>query len=107
MKSASVSETVPSAERREKVLAFLDTHDMALPPTAIYAGLKRQEGITFGYRTVQNALSDLLDEEFVKRVDTGQLRTDGQIREVDRGSEQRAYYIITESGREHLAQNEI
>ncbi|MFC6616264.1 hypothetical protein ACFQAS_15270 [Halopenitus salinus] len=98
---------MPSSERRDKVLAFLATHDMALPPTAIYAGLKRHEDITFGYRTVQNALSDLLDQGLVKRVNTNRLREDGQIEEIVGDDARRAYYSITEAGRDRLEDNKL
>lgn len=100
---ASNDETVPPEDRREKVLAFIHEHDMALPPLAIFAGLKRQYDITFSYRTVQNALSDLLDDGYVIRVDTKPLREDGRIESVDdSGSGKRSYYFITDRGIDRL-----
>lgn len=76
---------------------------MALPPLAIYAGLKRQRNITFGYRTIQNALADLLKQELVKRVDTGRLREDGCINEVsEEGDKRRGYYFITDTGQARI-----
>jgi len=101
---ASNDETVPPEERREKVLSFIAKHDMALPPLAIYAGLIRQEGITFGYRTVQNALSDLVEDGAVIRVDTESLRKDGTIKPVEDSSRRRAYYFITDKGREWISE---
>lgn len=93
---------VPPEERREKVLAFIAEHNMALPPLAIYAGLKRQEGITFSYRTIQNALSDLVEAGDVEKVDTDKLRSDGRIEAIDDDSGRRSYYFITEKGLERL-----
>jgi len=98
-KSVSDNGNVPPEERREKVLAFLAEHDIALPPLAIYGGLKRQEGITFSYRTIQNALSDLIEDGMVQRVDTDKLRSDGEIHPIEDSSGRRSYYFITEKGR--------
>jgi len=97
---------VPSEERRDQVLRFLSEHDMALPPLAIYAGLRRQKNITFGYRTVQNALADLLEQDLVKRVDTVRLREDGRIEEVsEEGDKRRGYYFITDAGKVRVEGN--
>jgi len=101
-KTVTDNENVPPEDRREKVLAFLGEHDIALPPLAIYAGLKRQEGITFSYRTVQNALSDLIEEGYVQKVDTDKLRDKGQIVPVGDSSGRRSYYFITEEGRKRV-----
>lgn len=101
--AASNDESVPPEDRREQVLSFLETHNMALPPLAIYGGLKRQENITFSYRTVQNALSDLYEEGSVMRVDTSVLREDGEIQPIESGGGRRSYYFITDEGRTRLA----
>ena len=93
---------VPPEHRREKVLAFIAEHDIALPPLAIYAGLKRQEEITFSYRTVQNALSDLVENGDVEKVDTDKLRDEGTIEAVGDSTGRRSYYFITEQGIERL-----
>lgn len=93
---------MPSEERRNEVLVFLKEHDIALPPLAIYAGLKREKNITFSYRTVQNSLSDLLEDGLVMRVDTTQLRKNSTIKPVDEESGRRSYYFITDDGRKRL-----
>lgn len=93
---------VPPEHRREKVLAFIAEHDIALPPLAIYAGLKRQKDITFSYRTVQNALSDLVEDGDLQKVDTDKLRDEGEIKSVGDSSGRRSYYFITDQGRERL-----
>lgn len=93
---------VPPEERRERVLEFIDEHDMPLPPLAIYAGMVHQQRITFAYRTVQNILSDLVEKGEVFRVDTEKLR-DGEIVAVEEsGSGRRSYYFITDAGRERI-----
>ena len=99
---ASKDESVPPEARRKKVLKFIGQHDIALPPLAIYAGLRRQEDITFSYRTVQNALSDLVEDGYAVRVDTDSLRKDGDIEPVQEGAARRAYYFITDAGREYI-----
>jgi Fe2+ or Zn2+ uptake regulation protein len=91
---------VPPEDRREAVLKFIYEHDMALPPLAIFAGLKRQQGIHFSYRTVQNILSDLMDAGLV---DTTKLREGEGIQPVDGGSGRRSYYFITEEGRKRVS----
>ena len=101
-KPASDDESVPPAERRRKVLRFIEEHDMPLPPLAIYAGLKRQEGITFSYRTVQNALADLVEEGSLIRVDTKALKDEDEIVPIEDGGGRRSYYFITTEGRERL-----
>ena len=93
---------VPPEHRREKVLTFIAEHDIALPPLAIYAGLKRQKGITFSSRTVQNALSDLVEDGDLQKVDTDKLRDEGEIKSIGDSSGRRSYYFITEQGRERL-----
>lgn len=96
------NERVPPEDRREVILQFLAEHDMALPPLVIYAGLKRQRDITFAYRTVQNALSDLVEKGHVMRVDTKKLRDEGKIEPVEEDSGRRSYYFITDEGLERL-----
>lgn len=98
------NENVPPEDRRDAVLEFIYEHDMALPPLAIFAGMKRQEGIHFSYRTVQNILSDLIDGDLVQRVDTNKLRSGEGIEPVDGGEGRRSYYFITEAGRREVEQ---
>jgi predicted transcriptional regulator len=95
--------SVPAEDRRVLVLEFLAEHDMPLPPLAIYAGLVRHHRITFSYRTVQNILSDLTEGGDLYRVDTSDLR-DGEITPIgdDDSSRRRAYYHITEQGKERI-----
>ena len=99
-------ETVPAEDRRERVLEFIAEHDMPLPPLAIYAGMVHQKRITFAYRTVQNILSDLVEDGSVFRVDTGKLR-EGDIEPIEEsGSGRRSYYYITEKGRERIGKDD-
>jgi predicted transcriptional regulator len=93
---------VPPEERRKQVLEFISEHDMALPPLAIYAGMNRQYRLTFSYRTVQNILSELVDRGLLFRVDTKSLRN-GEIVPVEGDDARRAYYFLTDEGRDYLA----
>jgi hypothetical protein len=93
---------MPPEARRNLVLEFIDEHDMPLPPLAIWGGLNRQYRVTFSYRTLQNILSDLVDEGDVFRVDTTILKEEGRVEEVEDSSGRRAYYYITEEGRERV-----
>ncbi|WP_123539426.1 helix-turn-helix domain-containing protein [Halosimplex salinum] len=93
---------MPAEDRRVLVLEFLAEHDMPLPPLAIYSGLVRYHRITFSYRTVQNILSELTENGDIYRVDTSALR-DGEITPIDDDeSSRRAYYHITEQGKERV-----
>jgi len=95
---------VPPEERREVVLEFLDEHDLALSPTAIFRGLKTQRGITFSKRTTSECLSDLLEEGYVVRVDKDAL-DNGRIEPLPQDeSGSRAWYYITDEGRASLQQ---
>ena len=98
-------ENVPPEERREQVLEFLDEHDMPLPPLAIYGGLYRQYRITFSYRTIQNIVSDLVEDGYAFRVDTKKLQ-EGEIVPVENGGSRRSYYFITDKGRGRLDNSE-
>lgn len=98
-------EDVPPEERREVVLDFLAEHDLPLPPKAIYRGLKLQRNITFSYRTIQNILSELLEDGYVIRCDKDAL-DDGRIAPVDDSKTQRrTYYYLTDKGRERVHAN--
>lgn len=94
--------TVPPEERRLQVLEFIAEHDIPLPPLAIYYGLVKQYNATYSYRTVQNILSELSEQGEICRVDTSALR-DGEFAKLDSDdSQRRAYYFITEQGRDRL-----
>jgi len=93
------SDAMPPEARRDLVLEFVVEHDMPLPPLAIWGGLNRQYRVTFGFRTLQNILGDLVEDGDLFRVDTSALR-DGEIQKItEDGSQRRAYYFVTESGR--------
>jgi len=99
---ANDGEGMPPEERREEVLDFLAEHGIALPPKAIFRGLKLERGINFSYSTVKNALADLERAGHVSRVDKEAL-DDGEIETISGDtSSRRAYYLVTEAGRDHL-----
>lgn len=97
---------MPPREREDKVLKFIEEHEIALPPKAIYRGLKVQEDITFSYRTVQNILSRMNERGLVMRCDKDEL-DDGRIVKLpDDASGRRTYYFITKDGRTRLEEPE-
>ncbi|MBX0325664.1 MarR family transcriptional regulator [Halomicroarcula sp. F13] len=90
---------MPPEERRNVVLEFMAEHGIALPPKAIFRGLKIERGITFSYRTVQTILSELEDQGLVARVDKESL-DEGNIQPIPEDEAgKRAYYMITMDGR--------
>ena len=52
------------------VLEFLARHDLELPPKALHANLNRH-GHDIGYSTVQLRLSNLEENGFVEKADSG------------------------------------
>jgi len=101
-KTAADGGDMPPEERREVVLEFLADHSIALPPKAIFRGLKIERGVTFSYRTTQTILSELEEQGLVARVDKAELDKGNiePIPEDDAGK--RAYYMITMSGRREV-----
>lgn len=97
---------MPRSAREDLVLQFLLDKNIALPPMAIFRGMKREHSITFTYSTVQRILSDLTDEGFVVRCDKGEL-DEGRIAPLpDDEKDRRTYYFITDQGRERIASDE-
>ncbi|GAB6878216.1 hypothetical protein JCM17823_04900 [Halorubrum gandharaense] len=97
-------EFMPAEEREDEVLLFLYEHGIALPPKAIFRGLKVERDITFSYRTIQNILSRLNDSGHVMRCDKEAL-DQGEIQPLSEDqSGRRTYYYITESGIERIGE---
>lgn len=88
-------------DRRRVVLQFLSEHGLALPQGAIYRNLRLHHNITFSYSSVDNYLDSFVDEGLCRRVDPKPLE-DRELVDMDRGKENKAYYIITEKGREYI-----
>lgn len=104
--TASNSGTMPVREREDVVLRFVYEHGIALPPKAIYRGLKLRQNITFSYRTVQNILSRLNNSGEMMRCDKEAL-DEGRIEPLpDCAKNRRTYYYITEAGIERIAGDE-
>ena len=96
---------MPPEERREVVLEFLSDHSIALPPKAIFRGLKIERGATFSYRTTQTILSELEEQGLVARVDKAEL-DNGNIEPIPEDEAgKRAYYMITMDGRREVSSN--
>jgi len=70
-----------------------------MPPLVIYRNLRLHRGMRVRDETIRNYLSELADEGLVLRVEKAEL-DDGDLVEAD--PDDRAYYIISEKGREYL-----
>ncbi|GGL45106.1 hypothetical protein GCM10009037_30630 [Halarchaeum grantii] len=93
---------MPPRDRENEVLDFLASHGIALPPKAIFRGLKVERSITFGYRTVQNILKRLLEAGLVMRCNKDAL-DQGEIQPLpEDASSRRSYYYITDEGRDRV-----
>lgn len=91
---------VPQKDSREIVLEFLLEHDYPHQPKDIYGGLIYQGDITFSYRTVQNAVSELVEKGQLRKVEIDE--KEGVVRELPIDTRKRAYYVITDKGRERV-----
>lgn len=95
-------ENVPRDDREDLLLSYLAEKNIALPPAAVYRGLKREYRITFSYRTTQRILQALGEEGYVVRCDKDALDR-GEIKPLpDDEEDRRTYYFITEKGRERI-----
>ena len=88
-------------DRQFVVLAFLAEHGLALPQRAIFRNLKLHHGITFGYGSVDNYLDSFVEKGWARRVDPTELEN-RELVDLPGGKHNRAYYIITDEGREHI-----
>ncbi|SDJ32917.1 hypothetical protein SAMN05216226_102153 [Halovenus aranensis] len=89
-------------DRQQQVLQFLAEYDLALPPRAIYRNLRLHYNITFGYSSVDNYLDEFVEEGLCDRVDPEKLE-ERELVSLPSGRTHRAYYIITEKGRDKLS----
>lgn len=87
-------------DRRRLVLEFMSEHPLALPPTVWYRNLSVHRTVTFGKDSLRNYLDEFVDEGLVERVNKEDL-DGGDITPVS-DDEYRAYYLITDSGREEV-----
>lgn len=87
-------------DRRQIVLQFMAEHGLALPPKAIFRNLRVHRRIPFGDATVDNYLEDFVEEGLVRRVDPKRM-ADFEVADV-KDEDRRAYYIITDEGREYI-----
>jgi len=97
---------VPQLSSELVILTFMYEYEIPLQPKALYGGLINQQNITFSYRTVQNKVADLTESKDIERViiDT----KDGKIKPLnDENSRKRAYYLITEQGRNRFEREVI
>jgi hypothetical protein len=86
-------------DRRRVVLDFMGEYPVALRPAEIYRNLRYHRRITFSKESVDNYIEEFVEEGLVLRVKPQSLEM-GQIEEAP--PDQRAYYIISEEGQEHL-----
>jgi hypothetical protein len=88
-------------ERVRVVLEFLAEHGLALPPRAIFRNLRFHQNITFSLQSVENYLEELSNDGYVERVNPAALEK-RQVEEVPADNSMKAYYVVTEAGRQHL-----
>lgn len=88
-------------ERRQVVLKFMADHELALPPRAIYRNLRLHEAVTFSYSSVLNYLEEYVEEGHITRIEPQPL-ADREVVPVE-DEDSRAYYLITQSGKEEAA----
>lgn len=87
-------------DRRQQVLKFMDEYPLALPPLLLYRNLRMHETVTFSVDSLRNYLEEFAEEGLVQRVEKEPL-DDGRVVEAESGS--RAYYLISDDGREYLS----
>jgi repressor of nif and glnA expression len=97
--TADSADDMTKEERKRVVLQFLEEHPLALTPTLIFRNLKLHRGITFGRRSVDTYLREMTENGLLMRVEPDPL-DNGKLVEAEKGK--KAYYIITESGRDEL-----
>lgn len=86
-------------DRRRVVLDFMGEHPVALRPAELYRNLRFHRRITFSKESVDNYIEEFVDEGLVLRVKPQALEM-GKIEEAP--ADQRAYYIISDDGKEYL-----
>ncbi|CCQ34292.1 hypothetical protein HLRTI_002162 [Halorhabdus tiamatea SARL4B] len=86
-------------DRRRQVLAFMKDHPLALSPLLLYRNMRLHQTVTFSVDSLRNYLEEFAEEGLVLRVEKEPL-DDGRIVEADSGT--RAYYVISDEGREYL-----
>lgn len=87
-KPANVTtDSMTKEARKTAILRFLRDTDLALPPKAVYINMRR-EGATFSRRTLNRHLKEMVEEGKVRRLD-----------------DPHTYHVITDAGREYLADN--
>lgn len=87
-------------DRKQLVLGFMEEHPLALPPTVWYRNLRLHRTVTFSKDSLGNYFKEFVEQGLVARVDKEALDK-GQIKTIS-DDDYRAYYIITDSGREYL-----
>ena len=93
--------SMPQLSTELVVLTFLYEHELPLQPKTIYGGLINLQDITFSYSTVQNKIRSLAEKGDVKKVKIDQ--QSGRVEELNPDeSSRRAYYLITDQGKERV-----
>lgn len=93
------NDDVPQLDSRDVVLRFLNKHDYPHRTKQIYGGLLYSQVITFGYRAVQEAVSDLHEEGLIRKV---YVDSDaGEVLDIDDQNKRRGSYVITDAGRKY------
>jgi hypothetical protein len=88
-------------DRKRVVLEYMADTGAALPPKALYRNLRFHRNATFSYSAMNNYLVDFVRDGYARRVEKEPLE-DRKLVDIPLDEEGRAYYIITEAGRDQL-----
>ena len=92
---------MPKPEAKAVVLEFMAEYDVPMPPTVLHRALRLKCNFTYSDETLLNYLGELVDSGAVLRVDPQALEQ----RDVETtdSPDTRAYYLISDAGRERAA----
>jgi len=98
----STTNPLPKEDAKLLVLDFMSTYDVPMPPTVLHRGLRLKMRFTYSDETLLNYLDELVADKLVARVYPRELEN-RDIVPVD-DPKVRSYYLITDAGREQLAE---
>ena len=88
--------TMAKEDRLLQFMALFSDSNLALPPSVAHRNA-RFRGATWERSTTDNYLSELVERDWLQRVDPNALDEDRDLVEVP--EHKRAYYIVTSTGR--------
>ncbi len=100
-KNPDEADGVAPADRERKVLEFIAEHGFPMPPIVIYRGMRFREDVTFGYSATKDIIERLVDFGELMPVEKDPIEH-REIVELPQDTDARAYYWITDKGRERV-----